>query len=86
MTRIQKTFTRVFGPRVQFGAELRRVDEPRWTSLKHVELIIALEQEFGVRFDGADATDMISIPVVTERIRQRVKCPRHSSSISISPC
>ena len=73
MTRIQKTFTTVFGPRVPFRVELRRVDEPRWTSLKHVELIIALEQEFGVRFDGADATDMISIPVVTERIRQRVK-------------
>lgn len=73
MARVQKTFSSVFGPRVQFGAELRRVDEPRWTSLKHVELIIALEQEFGVRFDGADATDMISIPVVTERIRQRVK-------------
>ena len=73
MPRIQKTFSTVFGPRVAFRAELRRVDEPRWTSLKHVELIIALEQEFGVRFDGADATDMISIPVVTERIRQRVK-------------
>ncbi|MGH8240232.1 MAG: acyl carrier protein [Steroidobacteraceae bacterium] len=73
MPRIQKTFSTVFGPRVPFRAELRRVDEPRWTSLKHVELIIALEQEFGVRFDGADATDMISIPVVTERIRQRVK-------------
>jgi acyl carrier protein len=73
MPRIQKTFSTVFGPHVPFRAELRRVDEPRWTSLKHVELIIALEQEFGVRFDGADATDMISIPVVTERIRQRVK-------------
>jgi len=73
IVRIQKTFAAVFGPRVAFGAELRRIDEPRWTSLKHVELIIALEQEFGVRFDGADATDMISITVVTERIRQRVK-------------
>ena len=47
MPRIQKTFSTVFGPRVPFRAELRRVDEPRWTSLKHVELIIALEQEFG---------------------------------------
>ena len=73
MARVQKTFSSVFGQRVPFGAELRRVDEPRWTSLKHVELIIALEQEFGVRFDGADATDMISFPIVTERIRQRVK-------------
>jgi acyl carrier protein len=40
--------------------------------LKHVEFIIALEAEFGVRFDGADATDMISIAAVEDRLRQKL--------------
>ena len=40
--------------------------------MKHVELIVALEQEFGVRFDGADATDMVSIPVVVERVLEKL--------------
>jgi acyl carrier protein len=65
-------FGQVFGPRASFSPELSRESEARWTSLKHVEFIIALEKEFAVRFDGADATDMISIAAVEERLRQRL--------------
>jgi acyl carrier protein len=70
--RIQKVFGTVFGSRVPFHPDLCRAREGRWTSLKHVELLVALEKEFGVRFDGADATDMISIPVVIEKVGQRL--------------
>jgi acyl carrier protein len=72
LARVEKAFRRTFGPRVPFRAELARTDEPRWTSLKHVEFLIALENEFSVRFDGADATDMVSIDVVCERLAQRL--------------
>jgi len=68
LERVQKSFRKTFGARVQFSSSLERVNEPRWTSLKHVEFLIALEQEFGIRFDGADATDMISIPAVCASI------------------
>lgn len=70
--RIERVFSTVFGKRVPFAADLSRVSEPHWTSLKHVEFIIGLEQEFDVRFDGADATDMTSIPVVVERVRNKL--------------
>lgn len=70
--RVQKVFGTVFGPRVPFRSDLCRASEGRWTSLKHVELLVALENEFGVRFDGGDATDMVSIPVVIEKVGQRV--------------
>lgn len=72
IARTQKTFTSVFGRHVPFDMALSRLNEARWTSLKHVEFIIALELEFGVRFDGADATDMTSIVIVLERLRQRL--------------
>jgi acyl carrier protein len=68
LARVEKVFRRVFGARIAFHPQLERAAEPRWTSLKHVELIIALESEFGVRFDGADATDMVSIPAVCARV------------------
>jgi acyl carrier protein len=71
LERVQKSFRKVFGARVPFSAALDRGTEPRWTSLKHVEFLIALEQEFGVRFDGADATDMVSIAAVCTRLRDR---------------
>jgi len=72
LARVGTAFTRVFGRQLRFDAGLSRASEPRWTSLKHVEFIIALESEFAVRFDGADATDMTSIEVVLERIRARL--------------
>jgi acyl carrier protein len=70
--RIELVFSRVFGKRIPFSTDLTRLDESQWTSLKHVEFIIGLEEEFNVRFDGADATDMTSIPVVVERVRNRL--------------
>ncbi len=66
--RVGKSFRKTFGTRVPFSAGLERATEPRWTSLKHVEFLIALEQEFGVRFDGADATDLVSIAAVCVRL------------------
>jgi acyl carrier protein len=71
-SRIEKAFVFVFGRHVIFNPHLERANTPRWTSLRHVEFIVALEREFGVRFDGADATDMVSIPIVMDRIRQRL--------------
>ena len=72
-SRTQQTFTRVFGREISFRPDLARGDEPRWTSLKHVEFIIALESAFNLRFDGADATDMTSVAVVLERIQRKLE-------------
>ena len=71
-SRIESVFTRVFGPRTPFAVGLSRLDEPRWNSLKHMEFLVGLEQEFGVRFDGADATDMTSIAEVMKRIGSKL--------------
>jgi acyl carrier protein len=72
VAKVQKAFSKTFGRQITFKPELSRVNEPRWTSLKHVEFVVALESEFGVRFDGADATDMTSVPAVVEKLKQRL--------------
>jgi acyl carrier protein len=69
---VATVFRRTFGRKVAFESTLKRTDVPVWTSMKHVEFIIALEQAFNVRFDGADATDMVSIPVVLERLGKKL--------------
>lgn len=70
-TRVATVFAEVFSGRVPFSRALTRADHEYWTSLKHMELLIALEAEFGVRFDGADAVDMQSIETVIERVAER---------------
>lgn len=72
-TRIEAVFARVFGKRARFASDLSRLSEPRWNSLKHMEFLLGLEQEFGIRFDGADATDMTGIPEVVERVGSKLK-------------
>jgi acyl carrier protein len=69
--RVESVFASVFGNRLPFRRDLARADHDYWTSLKHMEFLIALELEFGVRFDGADAVDMQSIATVIERIAER---------------
>jgi acyl carrier protein len=71
VTRVEAVFTEVFGGRLPFSRELARADNEYWTSLKHMEFLVALEVEFGVRFDGADAVDMQSIATVVERVAER---------------
>jgi acyl carrier protein len=69
--RVETVFGEVFGKRLPFSLELTRADHDYWTSLKHMEFLVALEMEFGIRFDGADAVDMQSIATVIERVTER---------------
>lgn len=69
--RVENVFAYVFGGRVPFSRDLARADHEYWTSLKHMEFLVALEAEFGVRFDGADAVDMQSISAVIDRVAER---------------
>jgi hypothetical protein len=61
--RVETVFAEVFGQRLPFSPELTRAE--------HMEFLVALEMEFGIRFDGADAVDMQSIATVIERVAQR---------------
>jgi acyl carrier protein len=72
-TRLRAVFSRVFGKQVPYRPDLRRADEARWTSLKHVELLVAIEKEFGLRFDGADAMDMSGVDAILQLLQQRVR-------------
>jgi len=46
---------------------------PEWDSLKHIQLIIAIEEEFDIRIDFSDTLDMTSIPVIKEKILKYLK-------------
>lgn len=43
---------------------------PGWSSIRHMNLIIALEKEFGVRFSDLQIAEMMSIGLIEETIRE----------------
>ena len=40
-----------------------------WDSLKHIHLIIALEKEFGLKFDQDEIAAMVSFPIISATIQ-----------------
>jgi len=70
--RVKRVFEQVFRHRLAFRMDLDRARESHWTSLQHIELLIGLEAEFGIRFDGADATDMTTMAAVLTRVREKL--------------
>ena len=43
-------------------------DIPEWDSFKHIELIIGLEQEFNIKLEYTDTTDLTSIPIIKSKV------------------
>ena len=60
-----------------FGVDpssVRSEDSPdtiaEWDSVRHLQLIVALEEEFGVQFDADEFASLNSIAVIQERLRR----------------
>jgi acyl carrier protein len=47
---VRRVLALVLGPQVAGASEIRRDSAPAWDSLKHVEILFAVEDRFGVRF------------------------------------
>ncbi len=43
-------------------------DIPEWDSFKHIELIISIEDEFKIKLEYTDTTEMTSIPIIKSKI------------------
>ena len=62
--RVEELLGLVLGCTITIGKPVQRVSEPRWDSIKHVELLFALEDAFGINFKeeelvGLDSSDAI---------------------------
>jgi acyl carrier protein len=48
-------------------------DIPTWDSLKHMELIVAIESEFGIEISGDDIAEMLSFDAIRQTVAKYVK-------------
>ena len=39
---------------------------PEWDSLRHMTLVVALEEEFNATFDDEEITDMLSLDLIVD--------------------
>jgi acyl carrier protein len=43
-----------------------------WDSLQHLSLVLAIEQEFGIRFKPEEIEELNSLKVVAEKVRAKI--------------
>lgn len=54
----------------QYSEELGAGDIPEWDSLAHMNLIMAVEREFKITFDVADAVDLETVGDFQDALRR----------------
>ena len=53
------------------AAQLTRENTAGWDSLKHVELLFAIEDEFGVEFDEQEQAELDSLAKIVSVVRAK---------------
>lgn len=54
----------------QFGADMTPATVQGWDSVKHVELVVALEERFGCMFEPEEVPDLTSLAAIEEILRR----------------
>ncbi len=67
--RLSEVFAVVFGRPI--STEARRQDVPEWDSLKHMQLVFAVEEQFNVQFSEEEIAGLDSVARFSEIIQER---------------
>jgi acyl carrier protein len=71
--RLPKVFQDVFGlANLELSASTTADDIPDWDSLTHVQLIIALEKEFSIRFALGELQEVRNVGALAEVISKKI--------------
>lgn len=66
--RVRETLALALGIEVPQDGPFERVAVPRWDSLKHVEVIFMLEDEFGVQFAETEFPQLTGVDAIVARV------------------
>lgn len=60
-------------PQAELSPESSRDSVERWDSLKHMHVMLALEEEFGVEFSDGELADLASVSAIVDVLRARTR-------------
>ncbi len=65
---VREIFQAVLGRQIVPEEDVSRANEPKWDSLKHVELMFALEERFDIEFSERELEELESMSRIISRI------------------
>ena len=73
LARVREVFVRFFdNPRLNVGPETTAATVPGWDSLANVELMVEVEQSFGIRFRTGEVASLKNVGELVSLIAKRV--------------
>jgi acyl carrier protein len=70
-SRVRRVMAAVFSTSPEaIDADASRERIENWTSLRHLSLVLALEDEFGVVFSDSQTVQLLSLRVISDLVRQ----------------
>jgi len=69
-TRVREAMSKVLKRPVNGSEFIDRDTEPKWDSLKHVELLFSLEDVFSIKFDEKELAELNNIDALVESIEK----------------
>ncbi len=69
---VRTIFSTALGRPIAEGENVRQEAEPAWDSVKHVELVLMLEEHFGVAFEPEDFAELDSLDECVRRVGEKV--------------
>lgn len=72
--KLKSVFSSVFGiPETDVTEDSSPETIDSWDSLKHMNLIVALEEEFEIEFDEDEITELLSFSSIIEILAQKMR-------------
>jgi acyl carrier protein len=69
--RVRKVMAKVFGVAVEkIGKDASPQTIEQWDSLRHMNLVVALEEEFCVRFTDQQIDELLNLPLIVLTLKE----------------
>lgn len=66
---IADIFSTLFDKDIKIDSDISMDNNEEWTSIKHIEIIVTLEEELGIKFKSSDIPNMTSMQKIIEYVK-----------------
>jgi acyl carrier protein len=71
-TQVEALLLQILNVPAHSGGALVRADVPEWDSLKHMEIVFALEDRYGVEFDESEFQRLDTAAAIAHALRRHL--------------
>lgn len=68
--KIAQILSQILGTEIHAGDNVSVKNTPKWDSLKSIEIIMTLEEEFDISFNPADIPQLKSMDAIVKKVKE----------------